>query len=382
MIAYNLFVAKGGAMKKRRRLSAYWGISAVILGLVCCRGGRNAWKGSIVSENGVTVVRNPSIPIYSQGAVEFLDDFVIQGSEDNPKFVFVRPVSIVLDRSKAIYVLDVRDNNVKVFDEKGGYARTIGRPGVGPGELESPAYMDIDKNEVAVYCSQLVQMTYYDLSGKFLRTTHSKNNLSGPFKFDSHGDLFDFVFAQANGRRAYQLTKIDAQLQPIKILASVDWVPPQYFQAGHFFVRTVNDQIALGRSERYQIDVFDDAGNLLRKIRRDQNAEKIPKEERDAVSSARGMQGMFDKMPEYYAPYYMLYSDEQGRIIVHTRYQLTGKKEWTYDVFSPEGKFFATFRLKPAKFLWWANQRLYTIEENEEGFPMIRVRRVIWKAGL
>ncbi len=369
-------------MKNRRLLSLYWGISAVILGLVCCLGGRDAWKGSIVTENGVTIVRNPSAPIYNQGAVEFQDDFVIQGSEDNPKFVFVRPVSIVLDRSKAIYILDLRDNNIKVFDANGGYARTIGRPGVGPGELESPTYMDIGKDEIAVYCSQLVQMTYYDFSGKFLRTAHSKTNLSGPFKFDSHGDLFDFVFAQANGRQAYQLTKIDAQLRAIKTLASEDWVPPQYFQAGHFFVLALNDQIAMGRSDRYQIDVFDNAGSLVRKIRRDQPAEKIPKEERDAVPSARGMQGMFDKMPEYYAPYYMLYSDEQGRLIVHTRYQLTGKKEWTYDVFSPDGKFLTTFRLKPAKFLLWANQRLYTIEESEEGFPIIRVRRVIWKAGL
>lgn len=104
-------------MKNRRRLTTGWGIFLAISGLFCCRGGGDAWKGSIVSENGVTVVRNPSTPIYNQGAAEFRDDFVIQGSEDNPKFVFVRPVSIVLDRSKAIYVLDLRDDNIKVFDE-------------------------------------------------------------------------------------------------------------------------------------------------------------------------------------------------------------------------------------------------------------------------
>ena len=83
--------------------------------------------------------------------------------------------------------------------------------------------------------------------------------------------------------------------------------------------------------------------------------------------------------PEYYEPFYRFYIDEEGRIIVNTHYRLVGDKENAFDILSPEGKFLATIQLKYFSTCLWANKRLYAVEEDEGGFPVVKVYRVIWK---
>jgi hypothetical protein len=55
---------------------------------------------------------------------------------------FSRPVAIVYDQTH-IFILDARDNDIKVFSKTGRFEVALGRKGEGPGEFSRPSDMDI-----------------------------------------------------------------------------------------------------------------------------------------------------------------------------------------------------------------------------------------------
>ena len=89
------------------------------------------WRGSIKTENGVTVVRNPQKPIFDDNIIEFEEELIIPES-DGRNYIFAKLSGLALDENKNIYVLDSRDANIKVFNEHGQYLRSFGRKGAGP----------------------------------------------------------------------------------------------------------------------------------------------------------------------------------------------------------------------------------------------------------
>ncbi|MFC1733183.1 6-bladed beta-propeller, partial [candidate division KSB1 bacterium] len=66
----------------------------------------------------------------------------LEGEDEN--YQFYRPAWIAKDSAGNIYVLDTGNCRIQVFNENGGYLRTIGRQGQGPGEFENPDYVYFD----------------------------------------------------------------------------------------------------------------------------------------------------------------------------------------------------------------------------------------------
>ncbi len=54
---------------------------------------------------------------------------------------FYRPSDLGFDHQGNIFVLDGGNDRIQVFDSSGGYVRTIGEPGIGPGQLGEPQGM-------------------------------------------------------------------------------------------------------------------------------------------------------------------------------------------------------------------------------------------------
>jgi hypothetical protein len=89
---------------------------------------------------------------FRRDIVEFQEDYAICQEDANAASMLNRPCSLLLDEENNLYVLDSGNSNVVVFNNHGNFLRTIGKKGVGPGELDTPVYMDIFRNEIAVYC--------------------------------------------------------------------------------------------------------------------------------------------------------------------------------------------------------------------------------------
>src|SRR5512139_2747201 len=111
------------------------------------------WKGTVVNEGDLTVVRNPKEPLYKIPILELKEELSLGGPDVQGDYAFVKIRDIVVDDSGSIYVLDQQDSHVKVFDTSGKYVRTIGRLGQGPGEFEGPMTLSLNRaaGEIAVH---------------------------------------------------------------------------------------------------------------------------------------------------------------------------------------------------------------------------------------
>ncbi len=359
-------------------------VSLVFLALGCqiSLGGQDAWKGSIKIENGVTVIKNPAEPIFGGDVLELKEEYVITASGAYGQYHFQKPIGLSLDSQCRLYVLDVKDDNVKVFDDRGQYIRSIGKKGIGPGELDTPVYMDLFHDEIGVYCIQNRQLSFFGMDGKFRKMRHVDSSIADP-QFDSEGNVFAFAYIHADERPRYELRKLDPGLKYLLTLDSYDWSPAICcLMGGADFAVTNDNHVIYGHSKNYELKVFDSGGKLVKRILKNCRPVRIPNDE---IESLRRLASKFPPenffLPKHYAPFYEFWIDEEGRIIINTRPKMAGDNEGVFDVFSPEGKFLAAFKMKYLPTSLWANKRLYAVDEDEDGFPIIRVFRVNWKMG-
>jgi hypothetical protein len=66
-------------------------------------------------------------------------------AETDENKIFSEPKDVVISDEGDIYVLDA--NRIQAFDKSGNYLRTIGRNGLGPGDLSDPTFFEIDKQK-------------------------------------------------------------------------------------------------------------------------------------------------------------------------------------------------------------------------------------------
>jgi hypothetical protein len=83
------------------------------------------------------------------------------------------------------------------------------------------------------------------------------------------------------------------------------------------------------------------------------------------------------KFPKVYPPFIRFSCDEEGRLFVQTYEKTEDEEEDYYDVFDSEGKYIVRISLKYTP-LVWKNKKSYMIEENEEGFQIVKRYKVTW----
>ncbi len=99
--------------------------------------------------------------------IELLEDLVI-GSQEGPNFSFYDPADLAVDRSGRVYVLDSGNHRVQVFDTSGGYVRTLGREGQGPGELAGASRIAVAGDRLVVWDSRNRRLSVWSLDGDHL----------------------------------------------------------------------------------------------------------------------------------------------------------------------------------------------------------------------
>ena len=82
-------------------------------------------------------------------------------------------------------------------------------------------------------------------------------------------------------------------------------------------------------------------------------------------------------MPRHHPAFRFFTADDEGRIYVGTREKPENGEGYVYDIFDKEGKYIAkvVFPFRPQV---WKKGKVYTIEEDEEGFQMVRRYKVTW----
>jgi hypothetical protein len=308
-------------------------LSAIMM-LVSCQKQRAEWQGIIEEVDGVTVFKNTKEPMYGEDVISLKEELSIGEAEGREEYMFSVIRAIEIDDKEIIYVADTKGNHIREFDKNGGFLRTIGREGQGPGEFQRITNIQItSENELMVHDRYTFRLTFFSLDGDYLRTVLLKGIQAFTIKVNSMGNYLvrTIDFDSATPRAAYELKVYSSDL------------------------------------------AFDSEGKTVRKVSKDYVPVEISKEEKKKRKLPQN-----NELPRYFPAFQDFSVDEENRIFVQTWERTENEEGYYFDVFDSEGKYIAKIALKfPPKV--WKNNKLYTIEEDEEGYQFVKRYKVTWK---
>lgn len=98
-----------------------------------------AWTGKQTTKDGVVHVENPAQPTEGTQSYALEELWRLGGDSEAVEEFFGVIAQIATDPSGNVYLLDQQLNEVRIFGPDGGYLRTVGREGEGPGEFRNAA---------------------------------------------------------------------------------------------------------------------------------------------------------------------------------------------------------------------------------------------------
>ena len=118
--------------------------------------------------------------------------------ESTPDFERV----IDFDKNNNIYILDVFESTISVFNENGDFVKTFGREGQGPNEFLRPNALIIRKDKIYVF-QGFIEYKIVNLEGEYVST--GSIHIENPLKYKIIGDDF-YVF---RGKTDRTFTKLE-----------------------------------------------------------------------------------------------------------------------------------------------------------------------------
>lgn len=344
--------------------------------------------------DGVKMITNPDYPRDGVFQLNLEEDLSIGVEEGDEKYMLNEPQDVQVTDDGTIYIMDWGDTCIKVYDSEGGYLRTVGREGVGPGEFSTPVYMDISADgKIFLMDGRNQRVVVFSTDGDYL----------GGFR----------IMGFHSNMRADELNRLYFQRQTrgeeVKVLNSwqeldVDTVVKRteengegLFSFGPFLgekdriMRTETGMMGIGTSYKvtwdvdkagylyegfndvYSIHVFNPEGKKVLTFGREYIPVKNPR--------AKGRAGVQRYMPPY-VPRWIF--DEEGNlwIEIYTESKEREKDEErqdekekpkpiAYDVFSPQGDYLKQVVL-PHRIYHFKSGKIYSITATEEGFRVVK----------
>ena len=350
------------------------------------------WKGTIKMENGVQIIKNPVAPIYGENILILEEELSIGKEEGKGEYLFSEirsPRSIAVDKHNRIYILDVRECHILVFDETGKWLKTIGRRGQGPGEFQGPWQILISaQDEIIVEELMTRRLTKFSLEGEYKKTVSLNEIGIADIDIDSAGNILGIAIIEEGDNPRYELKKFSPNLEylatldtaPRKMATLAEGLNPWGYGSLKFCVFS-DDQVLSGFSREYELKLFSRDGNLRKTMSKEYVPVKITQKEIDESTkrhvSIGGPPPKFI-IPKYHLPFRSFMADDEGRIFVALWDMTKDGKKRCGDVFDPTGKCIGrtAFGFLPQV---WRNGKLYAVEEDEEGFQFVKRYRVDWK---
>jgi len=350
--------------------------------LVSCQKQKAKWKGTIEEVDEVTIVKNPKEPMYSENVVSLKEELSIGEAEGRKEYMFSQIRNIAVDDEENIYVLDRKEFHIKVFDKDGEYLRTFSKKGQGPGELNRPySILITSQNEIMVVDRRVLH--FFTLQGEFIKSlSAARIQYFGRTSIDSQGSIYVMTATinMEKGTSLYELKKFDSNLNFLNTVTSIPGPktgePFDPFIPVFFWKIYENDNIIYGYQKNYEFLVFSPEGKLIKKIVKEHTPLKIPEEEKEE-SPGDSLPPLKYALSDFHTAFFTFSLDDENRIIVQTWEKTEDREQHYYDVFDPEGKYIAKISSKFRPQIW-KNLKLYTIEEDEEGFQMVKRYKVTW----
>ncbi|MCJ7581651.1 MAG: 6-bladed beta-propeller, partial [Candidatus Aminicenantes bacterium] len=321
------------------------------------------------------------------------EELSIERKSTEPKEeMFQNIVSLVIDDAGNIYVLDKKAANIKIFNKDGNFLKIIGRRGEGPGEFIAPEKGSLSSNnELYIYDWGRSIIQVIDTDGKFIKQMHIQTPwFDGP-KFLSDGKLVASLGVVGENIK-FNLNKFNTSMEPILTYASIPMLKPPKVNTFVFIFNAdlkwdvgPGSEIIWGAitTPEYELFIHDKDGKYIKKITKQYSPVKLTTKEYKKLMKkwfGKVSYKQFDfVIPKNYPPFQGFILDGEGRIFVHRFVEVEKSNKHYFDVFDDEGKYTTKITLDE-KFLFgtFKNKKLYTIEEDEDGYKYVRCYKVTW----
>jgi hypothetical protein len=343
----------------------------------------------------VKIIQNGKKPKPPQGVpseVRFELDCVI-GESDDPEKSFSEVSTFVVDHNEILYALDFKDRKIKVYDKEGKFIRSFGEQGQGPGELDMPAGIHLTPdNKLLVEDALQRKLVYFTLEGTYLSHVSFADRLAlvnllmGP-----NGHFLGRELKLEGEKMFFVIKKFDPELKPQFSIDQIEFAIPVPGSGNKIDLMDMlsiyqfdsSGNIYYGRNIDYEIKVYSSDGTHLKSIQKEYDPQKVTEEDIEEILNRIPDVGPINvkelfNFPEKFPPFQYFTLDEDGRVFVRTWNKGKNQGEFISDVFDSEGRYIARFPSQ-MDIRVWKKRKAYSYEENEEGFKVIRVYKVLWE---
>jgi len=322
----------------------------------------DGWKGTIETRNGVRVVKNPAEPLYGRVTLDLEQDLVIGSDQDEKTLFFMRTVTDV-DGLGRIFIWDPRTYEIRIFDAKGAFARSIGKKGEGPGEFSDNIRLEFQAcpdGRLAVWDNVRIQR--FSPEGKFERSIVATSSGNHQFNVTARGTVirdgmnFDkdkitelVVLTDADGKVLKQVAAFPSR----RAEDAINLKPMYVLYYPELILRPWTEDAALyGYPDRYRLAAVDGSGKITLEIEQAEPPRKfLAKEKEKTINEIMGQRSRQNSrsasrdevekrtfFPENWPFYSNIFADERGWIFVErTKSNLEETPGTVFDVFSPDG---------------------------------------------
>jgi hypothetical protein len=370
------------------RLKSFSAIISLVsfLFIFACQKRTTEWKGTVMIEEGVTVVQNPKEPMYGVDVpvLELEEDLTIGESTGEGDYLFSQIRSIAVDDAGNIYVLDSKEKHVLVLDGSGAHLRTFGRAGQGPGEFRSPLTLGLTNRDEIVIEDIRSHLAYFSTLGEHIRDLPTTKTAVMRVQLDSRGNILGLVIMRDKDNPRYELQKFDPAMN---FLHALDSAPTPSagnegfnpFGGSIYYAFDKDDRVVCGIPDRYEIKIFDTAGKLVKKIVRDYDPVPITEEEKKEVEEEMPPE-MKLAIPRFHNAFRWISTDDEGRIYVTTWERTPDGDGYYYDLFDAESRYLAKIPLEFRPSVIKKN-KFYAVTEDEDGFHIVKRYKANWRIG-
>lgn len=309
---------------------------------------------------------------YNKGEVRFEKEFVLDDESMPPEIFFENPSTVSCDPDGNIYVVDSGANNIKKFDPKGKFLKTIGREGQGPGEFGGPYYSTFAKDRLIVWDSGNRRLNAFTPEGDFIKSANIDYDAGWVrmLRGFSSGEIA--VEMEKNFRSEPdkpQECRIDIYTADLKLVRTIykkELWRKKYIRTKEYGTSTLYfpyspdvrwdvlpaGRLVIGYSAEYAACMFDQTGKKISMISHD--AEPVPVSEKDkkdyfdSLAFYRGGERLkeipgyitkYTEFPQQKPIYQNIMADSRGNIWVLLNRKNQDENGKVFDVFNRSGIF-------------------------------------------
>jgi hypothetical protein len=338
------------------------------------------------------VLAQSFLPIYQKGMALFESDLMIGGDVSEEDYIFSEPSDICVDSQGNIFIVDIKEHNVKKYDSNGKHVKTFGKKGQGPGEFLDAYQIELDsKKNVVVYDLTNKRFNWFTNECEFINSIPFDEILY-KFKIGLNDNIYietwKIDYANVNQGETHVISCLSPDLKSKTAIDSVKTKVWEYvlqpkmmqlivpFFSNLYWGIAPSGNLITAYSEDYTINIFSPELKLIKRFQYEGKKVKVTNKDKEnwgskEKSDLEDLKRKLRKFPKF-KPYFQdIHIDHDGYLLLKT-YETKGDN-FVYHVFDKEGTFVGNVSLPSINSTAVFNKGyIYDLGTTNDEFPFLK----------